>query len=283
MIPEKLFIPLQLILLISSTFFTAHADERDTLASLNEQKAQLQKEIARADRTIARTDSIKAREAQRNATLKKRMQDDIAARRADIDELQQRLGELKNEVRSLTGRIRQTKAQQRSIDTRREYLADQLIQAARALHDTIEHSLPWNREQRLARVTALERDLENDAASIEEALARLMALMDEEVAFGDDIVLQERPVQRNDGSTINARVLRIGNLWMAYVDAEEQSYGVLRRDTDSTFVWNEELNFAQREAIRTAIGVKDAKKAPQIVKLPVQLDLEQESEASDEN
>lgn len=267
---------------LGSVFSPVRGDERDTLAALNERKAQLREEIAEVDRKILRTDSLVRREEQRHAELRKRMEKALANQQEDIDGLNERMEELRTEVRELSGEIEQTKSRQSAIENRREYLADQLVLHCTALHDTIARSLPWNREKRLARVTALSRDLETGSASIEEGLSRLLALIDEETAFGDDIVLEERPVKRNDGSTINARVLRVGNLWMVYVDAAEENYGVMRRGDDSTFVWNEDLSFAQRQDIRTAVAVKDAKKVPQIVTLPVKLNLDEEGETANE-
>ena len=37
------------------------------------------------------------------------------------------------------------------------------------------------------------------------------------------------------------------------------------------YEWNEELNLEERAAVKLAIDVKQAKKPPQIVKLPVSL------------
>lgn len=277
--------PLSLFLImyaLGSVFSRSGADERDTLAALNERKARLQEKIAETDRKILRTDSLARREEQRHAELRQRMKKALAGRQEDINGLNTRMEELSTEVRELSGQIEQTKSRQTAIENRREYLAGQLVRHCTALRDTIAGSLPWNREKRLARVNALRRDLETGSASIEEGLSRLLALIDEETAFGDDIVLEERPVKRNDGSTINARVLRVGNLWMVYVDAAEENYGVMRRSNDSTFVWNEDLSFAQRQDIRTAVAVKDAKKVPQIVTLPVKLNLDGEGETTNE-
>ena len=50
-------------------------------------------------------------------------------------------------------------------------------------------------------------------------------------------------------------------------------YTVLVKDKNGNVVyeWNEELNLEERSAVKLAIDVKQAKKPPQVVKLPVSL------------
>ena len=111
-------------------------------------------------------------------------------------------------------------------------------------------------------------------ASEEEAFSRLKSLIAEETKFGDEVAVVNSPLTRKNGELINATILRIGNQWMVYSDDNGTVYGNLVRRLDSNNVvyeWNEELNLEERSAVKLAIEVKQAKKPPQVVKLPVSL------------
>jgi hypothetical protein len=250
------------------------ANPRDTLASLTREREALKKEIAAIDGNIARTDSMTGAENVRFATQKKRMQEDLLAKEKENATLSGRLEELSGEVQRLSAKIDQCKLQERSIANRRGFLTGRLAEECSNLESIISRSLPWDREKRLARVTGLKNDLAIGSAGLEDGFSRLLSLVQEAVSFGDDIVQEDRSIRRNNGATITARTLRIGNLWMVYVDQAEENYGALSRTGDSTFSWREEFSFSEREEIRMAIRVKEQKKAPQMVTLPLMLGVE---------
>jgi hypothetical protein len=267
-------------LLMTSILFCAvinaltSANPRDTLAILVRQRDALKKEIAAIDRNIKRTDSVARAENARFIGQKKRMEEELLTKEKENATLVQRFEELEAEVQRLSSKIDQCKNQDRSIISRRSYLTRKLTEECSALETIISRSIPWDREKRLARVTGLKNDLMLGSASLEDGLSRLLSLIQEAISFGDDIVLEDRSIRRNNGTAITARTLRIGNLWMVYVDQAEQNYGVLYRTGDSTYAWREDLSFNEREEIRMAIRVKEQKKAPQIVTLPLMLGVE---------
>ena len=70
--------------------------------------------------------------------------------------------------------------------------------------------------------------------------------------------------------------MRIGNQWMVYADDNGSVYGSLVRRMEGdkvVYEWNEELNLEERSAVKLALDVKQAKKPPQVVKLPVSLSI----------
>jgi len=254
---------------------SGNASPEDTLAGLREEKALLQKEIAKIEAQRLRTDSLKNEEQQRYEQQRKRIEAGIAKRRADIEDLNEKSKELSQEIQMLSGRIRQTEAQQKAIESQRTYLRQKLAELTTELENQIRQSLPWDREKRLDRVIALKKDLVSNTATVEDAFSRLSSLVAAQRDFGDNIELQERTVVRNDGSSIQAQVLRLGDLWMVYVDNAGENYGICYRTNDNTFAWIEDLDFAEREHIRMAIRVKDAKRAPQLVDIPLILAIEE--------
>jgi chromosome segregation ATPase len=244
---------------------------QDTLADLSRIKAALQADIATIEQKIKQTDSLSRNEEQRFTEQKKRLEADLVAKEQENENLGKRLDELDLEIRKLSSQIEELQMQERSINKNMSFLGQKIAQQCMELEKIIKRSLPWNREVRLARVSALKNDLISGAANAQEGFSRLNALIAEEKSFGDDIVLEQRSVQRNNGTLVNSQMLRIGNLFMVYVDQAEELYGVLSRSSDTTFTWREELSFTEREEIRTAVRVKEGKKAPVIVTLPLTL------------
>lgn len=266
-----------LLVLVFLLYGAAFADQNDSLAQLNRAKAELQKELSSIEKNIAREDSLRKAEKQRFDLLKERALAQGNSRRKQLEELTVRLDSAEQEIRTLSGLIRDRQSQQRVIQTHRDYIVQHLIEQGKTLEESIGKSLPWDREQRRDRVAALRVDLQNNAASLEEGFTRLIALINEEIEFGDAIVIQIRTVQRRNGTSINARTLRLGNIAMVYIDDAEENYGMMTRSADdSEWVWREELSFAQREEIRNAIKIKESKMVPQLapIPLPVRFDLE---------
>ena len=118
------------------------------------------------------------------------------------------------------------------------------------------------------------REIESGNVTEEEAFSRMKSLVNEEIKFGDEVSVVNSPLTRKNGEIVNATILRIGNQWMVYVDENGASYGRLERKLENdkvVYEWNENLNLEERAAVKLAIDVKQAKKPPQIVKLPVSL------------
>ena len=137
-------------------------------------------------------------------------------------------------------------------------------------------TVPWELESRLDRVKSLTRDIESGNASEEEGFSRLKSLIAEETKFGDEVAIINSPLTRKNGELINASILRIGNQWMVYSDDNGTVFGALVRKVEDgkvVYEWNEELNLEERAAVKLALDVKQAKKPPQIVKLPVSLSI----------
>jgi len=76
---------------------------------------------------------------------------------------------------------------------------------------------------------------------------------------------------------VNAKVLKIGNQWMVYSDEEEKKFGVMTRTVKNGAIhysWKEDLNFEERDAVRTALDIKSGKKPPGLVSLPLSLTID---------
>ncbi|MBO7499802.1 MAG: DUF3450 family protein [Fibrobacterales bacterium] len=256
------------------------AEPEDELRELALEKEKLQSEISRLDAQIAATDSMLRADDERQKRLEERCAADEARRKAEIDALASRIREMAEDLRRERSKQAKAKGRADEIKARRKAISATLLDFCKKLEAQVENSLPWEREERLDRVKSLERDLETGNAGEEEAFSRLKSLFAEEIRFGDEVVVVNAPLARKDGEMVNAKILRVGNQWMVYEDENGALYGSLVRkaggDGKISYEWNEELDLSEREAIRFAIDVKQAKKPPQMVLLPVSLSVVRE-------
>ena len=265
-------LPLTLVVMLLSG--VAFADRDAEIRDLKLEKDKLNSEIQKLNRQIASTDSMLKADDSRYKTLQARYKADTERRRSEIDTLNAKIKNVAAELQ--TERNKQARAKNKSdnVAAKRKALRAELAGISKRLENQIAQTLPWERESRLDRAKSLTRDIESGNASEEEAFSRLKSLIAEETKFGDEVAIINSPLTRKDGELINAAILRIGNQWMVYSDDNGTVFGSLVRKVEEgkiVYEWNEELNLEERAAVKFAIDVKQAKKPPQVVKLPVSL------------
>lgn len=268
-------VPLAHLMLLVLLFSGVALADRDAeIRDLKLEKEKLNSEIQKLNRQIASTDSMLKADDSRYKTLSLRYKADTERRRAEIDSLNSKIKAVAGELQ--TERNKQARAKNRSdnVAAKRKALRAELAGISKKLEAQVAETLPWERESRLDRVKSLTRDIESGNASEEEAFSRLKSLIAEETKFGDEVAIINSPLTRKNGELINASILRIGNQWMVYSDENGTVFGTLVRKVENgkvNYEWNEDLNLEERAAVRLAIDVKQAKKPPQIVNLPVSL------------
>lgn len=268
-------VPLAHLMLLVLLFSGVALADRDAeIRDLKLEKEKLNSEIQKLNRQIASTDSMLKADDSRYKTLSQRYKADTERRRAEIDSLNSKIKAVAGELQ--TERNKQARAKNRSdnVAAKRKALRAELAGISKKLEAQVAETLPWERESRLDRVKSLTRDIESGNASEEEGFSRLKSLIAEETKFGDEVAIINSPLTRKNGELINASILRIGNQWMVYSDENGTVFGTLVRKVENgkvSYEWNEDLNLEERAAVRLVIEVKQAKKPPQIVNLPVSL------------
>ena len=270
-------VPLAHLMLLVLLFSGVALADRDAeIRDLKLEKEKLNSEIQKLNRQIASTDSMLKADDSRYKTLSQRYKADTERRRAEIDSLNSKIKAVAGELQ--TERNKQARAKNRSdnVAAKRKALRAELAGISKKLEAQVAETLPWERESRLDRVKSLTRDIESGNASEEEGFSRLKSLIAEETKFGDEVAIINSPLTRKNGEVINAAILRIGNQWMVYSDDNGTVFGSLVRKVDGgkvVYEWNEDLNLEERAAVKLALDVKQAKKPPQVVKLPVSLSI----------
>jgi len=266
------------LFLIASAFATdASSDFQTRKKALEAEKSSLNSDIKKLDAQKKSNDSLIAVEKQYGTQQQARQRADLERRQGEIEELKLKSDELSSEIRREKGSISNSQTQIENTEAVRKAINSKLALHCRDLENFIKKGLPWDNETRLERASSLCRDLENRNASAEEGFSRLRAIYAEEIRFGDEVQISNRPMIRNNGETVNASVLRIGNQWIVYQDDSGQLFGVLNRKIGESkeieYVWKEDLSFEERQAVKTAIDVKLSRKPPQMVRLPLSLSI----------
>lgn len=276
----KIFLTLGLLL---SAF--SFADTDSDIRDLKLEKEKLNSEIQKLNSQISATDSMIRADDKRYKMLQERYRSDSERRKVEIDSLNAKIRTVAAQLQEERAKQARAKNRTDNVKSKRKALNETLITLSKKLESQIAQTLPWERETRLDRAKSLTRDLEAGNASEEEGFSRLKSLIGEEVKFGDEVAIINSPLTRKNGKLINAQILRIGNQWMVYSDENATMFGAMvRKVIDGpngkmvTYEWNEDLSLAEREAVKFALDVKQAKKPPQIVTLPVSLSIVAEEE-----
>lgn len=260
--------------LVFSLSGIAFADYESEIRDLKMQKEKLNSEIQTLNTRIAATDSMLRADVSRHKLLEQRYKADSERRLAEIDSLNVKIRKVAASLQQERNKQARAKNRSENVAAKRRALRLELAKISKKLESQIAQTLPWERESRLDRVKSLTREIESGNATEEEAFSRLKSLLGEEIKFGDEVAIVNSPLTRKDGEIVNASILRIGNQWMVYVDENGSVYGRLERKIENgnvVYEWNENLNLEERAAVKLAIEVKQAKKPPQIVNLPVSL------------
>lgn len=266
------FLPLALLALSLSG--PAFADRSAEIRDLKLEKDKLNSEISKLNRQISATDSMLKADDSRYKTLQQRYKADVERRKSEIDSLNAKIRTVAEQLQEERGKQARAKNRSENVAAKRKALRSVLASVSKQLETQVAQTIPWEIESRLDRVKSLTRDIEGGNASEEEAFSRLKSLVAEETKFGDEVAVINSPLTRKNGELINATILRIGNQWMVYSDDNGTVFGVLVRRMEGgrvVYEWNEDLSLEERAAVKLAIDVKQARKPPQIVTLPVSL------------
>lgn len=260
--------------LVFSLSGLAFADYESEIRDLKLQKEKLNSEIQNLNTRIASTDSMLRADASHRQLLEQRYKADVERRNLEIDSLNAKIRKVASSLQQERNKQARAKNKSDNVAAKRRALRSELAKICKQLEVQIAQTLPWERDKRLDRAKSLTREIESGNVTEEEAFSRMKSLVNEEIKFGDEVSVVNSPLTRKNGEIVNATILRIGNQWMVYVDENGASYGRLERKLQNgkvVYEWNEELNLEERAAVKLAIDVKQAKKPPQIVKLPVSL------------
>ncbi len=155
-----------------------------------------------------------------------------------------------------------------------------ILQKAKELRMLVKNGFPFKVQERLSAIDLLLRDINQMNVSQEEAFSRLWLICDSEERFGIDCDVTSIDMSLPSGQTMPVKMLRVGKQFLGYMSTNMDKYGLLSiRNVNGKleYTWmHNNIGFEKRRAIKSAIEVKEGKKAPQLVVLPISIHLDGE-------
>ncbi len=235
---------------------------------------RMKREVQRAESDIRHTDSLIREEEALATKNQQRWQADRERREKENQVMSSRLQEIRAKITVEHGRLQSSRNGSDELRAKDKALLHQLAGVADSLRRRIESSLPWDLEARSERILALKRDLEAGSTTPDEAWSRLSAILKDEIKNGDEVILLNRPLTRQNGEVINAQLLKLGNQALIYMDEDGKKFGMLEKTVSkekSAFVWREDLSTEERNTIKKALAVKAGREPPQLIPLGITL------------
>ena len=166
-------------------------------------------------------------------------------------------------LQSQKSEIASLKRQLGTVEQIKQGMSPMMLKMAIAIEDEIRNDLPFNIDERLARVDRVKAVLANPDVSPAEQYRQVLNAFKIEVSFGQGIDSYEGAHPTRPGNVVN--FLRFGRTSLVYMTKDETE--VARYNTESKS-W-EILNGADALEMRQAIRVSRGEAAPAIVYAPV--------------
>ena len=150
-----------------------------------------------------------------------------------------------------------------SVEAVKQGMAPMMLKMAAALEDAIKADLPFNINERMARVQDVKNVLSNPDVSPAEQYRRVLNAYKIEVTYGMGVDSYEGAHPTRDGNVVN--FIRFGRTSLVYVTKDE---GEIARYDNSSRSW-EVLDGADAIQMRQAIRIAKGEAAPGLIYAPV--------------
>lgn len=254
-----------LLLLLFAISVSIHAQDAADTAILKDKILDLERKINNVSRKYAK-------EEQRDKAYRSRIVNVLEKRDVELLEIKSSFTLIETNRKNTKANILSMQRKSKNIDLRVKALKESISIIAEELKIQIENGFPASIKKRNSSLVLLIRDIKESAISLEEAMARLWVIMDNEDRFGSSIEVRKKEIILSSGVAISVNELRIGKQFLLYVSDNSKQYGVLKKfkvKGKDKFEWiTDGFDFATRTAIRDAIGVKTGKKPPQLISIP---------------
>ncbi len=164
---------------------------------------------------------------------------------------------------SQASEIESLKRQLGTVEQIKQGMSPMMLKMAAALEDSVKEDLPFNLNERLARIEDVKATLTNPDISPAEQYRRVLNAFKIEVSYGQGIDSYEGAHPTKPGNVVN--FIRFGRTSLVYISKDE---GELARYDLSSKSW-EPLNGADEIQMRQAIRIAKGEAAPGIVYAPV--------------
>lgn len=185
----------------------------------------------------------------------------------EADRLQGYNAELAPTIEQRDRTIVQREEALQALSETRETLPVLMRDLVDKLQQMIEADLPFLRDERLARVEALERMLVGGEMSQADKFDRLLAAWRTELDYGRELDAWRGELAGTSDREVE--YLRLGRLGLYYITPDNSAGGVWKVETDD---W-QALNDAQLAEVRKGLRIAREQRAPELLALPVSVSM----------
>jgi hypothetical protein len=211
----------------------APADENEQLATLAENLVELRSQVDELASELSRNKEISRRELRSVST--------------QIADAERRLHGVKTQIEGYERRIADQKEKVRLASQQAEDLKPAVLTAIESVRDSARARLPFKKEERLAALDELERQLEQGLLSPQRVTARLWKFVADEIRLTSESGLYRQVIELKDGEVL-ADVIRVGMITM-FFQTDDGRTGFMRRD-ERNWRWLAVDEPAARDKIR---------------------------------
>jgi len=236
-----------------------HAEEAENFIlrkKIQEAKKKIEEYSAKAKDNEKRAGEFLTAHAKRLM----RRKNDISRLRGDASSLEKELSNKKLEKKTLERRIK-------NYEIQFAVFREKLKKNMGAYSISIKNGIPYNIEGRSLHVKRLIADTEFENITPEEIFNRFYNFLNKELLLAMDSEVYVKD---------NIKYLRIGWILMSYSDEEGKDVGILTRNKDK-WIWENNLSFTMRNAVRDSMKMVEGKKAPELINFPIPMPLVREN------
>ncbi|OHV12335.1 hypothetical protein BH688_03715 [Kushneria phosphatilytica] len=177
-------------------------------------------------------------------------------------------------------RIEQQQQALASMDKTREALPATLHQMVDRLREMVQADIPFHRAERLARLDALDRMLEQASMAQADKLKRVLSTWQQELDYGTDIEAWRGSLFKHPDTEV--QYLRLGRVGWYYLSLDGNQGGVWQAKSGQ---W-QPLKGNALEEIRRGIRIANDQRSPELLSLPLSVELsdaDSETNGNDSN
>lgn len=166
-------------------------------------------------------------------------------------------------LQSQNAEIASLNKQLATVESIKQGMVPMMLNMTAAIEDSIMSDVPFQREERLARVERIKQTLADPEVSPTEQYRQVLNAFKVEVSYGQGIDSYEGAHPEKAGNVVN--FIRFGRVALVYMSKDE---GELKRYNIETKGWDE-LSTGEALAMRQAIRIAKGESAPSMVTAPV--------------
>ncbi|MFH1761676.1 MAG: DUF3450 family protein [bacterium] len=247
----------------------------------------LKSAIAAEEKKIEKSRDEFTRQTQRHKVILEKMEKRLKLKTHENQEILGKIDSFERSIDKLTIKSLNYQRKKEEIELREKLILDAVLEKAFKLKRIVEKGLPYDLEKREQVIELLVKDIQERLISSHEAVERLWTILKAEEQFGMESDIGTNNIALKSGERRDVRMLRVGHHYLCYYERDRDLCGLLEKHREpetgkTVYSWKESgFTLEERNAIRTAIQVKEGKKPPQWVEVVLPIKVEKEREGAD--